>query len=106
MPQLYLPADHSDADLVLAGQVAELLESAELHVTWTPAAGQAAPEIPALLREPQLSRAEALGELLFAARGLWRAVTARRRPRPARPLAAPAPPTAADRRRTTGGTAA
>ena len=45
MPSLYLPADHTDADLVLAGQVAERIESDELYVTWTPSAGQAAPEV-------------------------------------------------------------
>ena len=43
MPQLYLPAAHTDADLVLAGQVAELIESAELHVAWTPAPGARRP---------------------------------------------------------------
>jgi hypothetical protein len=105
MPQLYLPADHCDADLLLAGQVAELLESAELHVTWTPAAGQAAPEIPALMREPQPTWTAALGELLLAVRELWSALTARRRPRPAGPLA-PHAPAMQRRRRTTGGTAA
>ena len=41
MPSLYLPAHHTDADLVLAGQVAEQMESAELYVTWTPSAGLA-----------------------------------------------------------------
>ena len=52
MPHLYLPAEHTDADLVLAGQVAELIDSAELYVTWTPTAGHAAPAVPAVMREP------------------------------------------------------
>jgi hypothetical protein len=86
MPQLYLPADHSDADLALAGQVAELLESAELYVTWTQEAGHAAPAIPALLRDAEPTWAEAVGELLYAVRALWRAVTSRRRPRSERQL--------------------
>ena len=43
MAQLYLPAEHTDADLVLAGQIAESIDSAELYVAWTPAHGHAVP---------------------------------------------------------------
>jgi hypothetical protein len=35
MPHVYLPTEHSEADLVLAGQVAEALESDSLYVTWS-----------------------------------------------------------------------
>ena len=52
MPQLYLPAAHTDADLVLASQIAARIDSAELHVAWSPAHGQVTPEISALVREP------------------------------------------------------
>ena len=48
MPNLYLPADHTDADLVFAGALAERLESTELYVTWTESAGQAASEVVAV----------------------------------------------------------
>ena len=50
MAQLYLPAAHTEADLVLAGQIAESIDSAELYVTWTPEHGQAVPEVSAELR--------------------------------------------------------
>ena len=36
MRHVYLPTEHSDSDLVLAGQVAERLESSSLYVTWGP----------------------------------------------------------------------
>jgi hypothetical protein len=86
MPHLHLPAEHTDADLVLAGQVAELMESAELYVTWTPTAGLAAPEVDTLMREPVSPWAEALSLLVRAATELWVTFT-----RPARPaLQAPA----------------
>jgi hypothetical protein len=75
MPHVYLPADHTDADLVLAGQVAELMESVELYVAWTPTAGPAAPDVPALMREPVGAWTQlfgvlrALGEVCLAAVG-------------------------------------
>ena len=52
MPQLYLPAAHTDADLVLASQIAARVDSAELHVAWSPDHGQVVPEVSALVREP------------------------------------------------------
>jgi hypothetical protein len=52
MSQLYLPVEHTEADLVLAGQIAESIDSAELYVTWTPEHGHAAPEVSAELRQP------------------------------------------------------
>ena len=52
MPQLFLPAAHSDADLVLASQIAARIDSAELHVAWSPDHGQVIPEVSALVREP------------------------------------------------------
>jgi hypothetical protein len=51
MAQLYLPVEHTEADLVLAGQIAESIDSAELYVTWTSGQGHSAPEVFAELRE-------------------------------------------------------
>ena len=51
MPHLYLPSDHTDADLVLAADVAAAVSSAELYVTWTLEAGQGVPEVEAVLRD-------------------------------------------------------
>src|SRR5687768_11647139 len=52
MPQLFLPAAHSDADLVLASQIAARVDSGELHVAWSPDHGPVVPEVSALVREP------------------------------------------------------
>ena len=83
--QLYLPAQHDDADLVLAGLIAELVDSAELYVTWTAAEGPATPAIPALLREPPVRPGTVL---MRALRELWAAL----RNRPPRDDAAPVRP--------------
>lgn len=68
MSQLYLPAQHTDADLILAGLVAQRVDSAELYVAWTPEQGQASPEVAAELREPALSFGRSLA-ILFGALG-------------------------------------
>jgi hypothetical protein len=86
MAQLYLPAEHTEADLVLAGQIAETVASAELYVTWTPAHGQAAPEVCAELREPESSWPSML---LAAIRDAWAALRNRE---PAHRLAPPPHP--------------
>jgi hypothetical protein len=79
MAQLYLPLEHTEADLVLAGLIAESIDSAELYVTWTPGHGQSAPEISAELRATQPS----WPSLLFQAmRELWAALR-NREPAPA-----------------------
>ena len=82
-PSCTCPPQHDEADLVLAGLIAELVDSAELYVTWTAAEGPATPAIPAVLREPPVRR----GTLLMRAlRELWAAL----RNRPPRDPAAPA----------------
>ena len=43
MPHLYLPSEHTDADLVLAADVAAAVSSSDLYVAWTHDAGQARP---------------------------------------------------------------
>jgi hypothetical protein len=76
MAQLYLPAEHTEADLVLAGQIAESIDSGELWVAWTPALGQSAPEVSAELLEPEPSWPSLIAQ---AIRELW-AVLRRREP--------------------------
>jgi hypothetical protein len=86
MHHLYLPAEHTNADLVLAAEVAQVVDSGELYVTWTESAGHAAPAVGALVREPVSPWAEAFGLLVRAVAELWVAFTQR----PAAP--APQPP--------------
>ena len=81
MPQLYLPAEHTEADLVLAGQIAELVDSAELYVAWTPEHGQSVPEVVAELRDSPPTFGGTLSLLFQAARELW-AVLRGREPSP------------------------
>ena len=52
MPHLHLPADHTDADLVLAANLAEIVGSEDLYVVWSHETGPGAiPEVEAELRE-------------------------------------------------------
>jgi hypothetical protein len=91
MPHLYLPSEHTDADLVLAADVAAAVSSADLYVTWTHDAGPGAPEVQAVVREESISPAAGnpIAELFVALfRGItavWNALTAppaQRRPQP------------------------
>ena len=82
MAHLYLPVEHTEADLVLAGQIAESIDSAELYVTWTPGHGQSAPDISAELLEPSPSWPSLIRQ---AIRELWDALRGRE------PAPAPAP---------------
>jgi hypothetical protein len=77
MPHVILPAEHSDADLVLATQVAEAVDSAELFVAWTRDSGRATPEVEAVLREPLPPVAMGFALLLEGLAELWRAVVRR-----------------------------
>jgi len=87
MAQLYLPAAHTEADLVLAGQIAERVDSAELYVTWTPAQGTAVPEVMAELREVGPGWTATITVLFRAVRELWTVLLSRE---PQRPAPAPA----------------
>ena len=80
MAQLYLPRAHTEADLVLAGQIAELIDSAELYVAWTAGEGHAVPEVAAELRTAAQSWA---GALALIVRELWSVLARRDRRRPA-----------------------
>jgi hypothetical protein len=84
MAQLYLPVEHTEADLVLAGQIAELMDSDELYVAWTPEHGASAPEVMAVLRAPATHW---LGLIVQAARDIWAAMRNREGSRA--PLALP-----------------
>ena len=98
MPSLYLPADHTDADLVLAGQIAERIDSAELYVAWTPGApGPRVPQRPwsEPIREPAPERMPAGSPLRRRAPSGAAPAPALRPPRRARPR--PAIGRAADR---------
>jgi len=77
MPHVILPAAHTDADLVLASQVADAVASSELFVAWTPQAGPAIPEIEAELREAPRPVAGALALIARGVAELWRALTGR-----------------------------
>ena len=82
MAQLYLPMEHTDADLVLAGQIAESIDSAELYVVWTPERGHAVPEVVAELRHTTPS----WPSLIFQAiRELWAAMRHKPGPGPRAP---------------------
>ena len=88
MPHLHLPEDHTDADLILAGQIAASVGSGELYIAWTHAGGSGAqPSIGAQLREPLSGGAELVGVILDCVAELWRAII-RPAPRPAGPSVA------------------
>ena len=100
MPQLYLPAAHTEADLVLAGQIAERIDSAELYVAWTPEHGSAFPEVVAELREPAPRWTDTIALVFQAVRELWDALlnrdALRRLPSPVAGPAAQAKPAAGE----------
>lgn len=75
MPHLYLPTDHTDADLVLAADVAAAVASADLYVTWTIDAGAGAPEVEAVVREEQVPATGLLATLGRLFTVAWRAIT-------------------------------
>jgi hypothetical protein len=77
MPHLHLPSDHTDADLVLAATVAEVVGSSDLYVAWSHHRGPGAvPEVEAVVEEQPVLNPFA--ELLVSVGGvfaaLWRAV--------------------------------
>jgi len=77
MPHLYLPTEHTDADLVLAADVAAAVSSSDLYVTWTIDSGAAAPEVAALVREEPVrpSRGGLFAAIAHALAVLWRSIT-------------------------------
>jgi hypothetical protein len=77
MPHLHLPADHSDADLVLAASVAATVGAEDLYVAWTHDAGAGAvPEVEALVREDRPNAlATIVGALLAGVMAVWHGLT-------------------------------
>jgi len=80
MPQLHLPAEHTDTDLVLATQVAEMFDAEELFVAWSEGTGSGAlPEVAAVVREPVRPVAEAAGGVFAGLAALVSALLTRSR---------------------------
>ena len=76
MAHLHLPEDHTDTDLILAGQIAASVRSRDLYIAWTHAGGPGArPEVAAQLREPAGAGREVVETLFDIAADLWRALT-------------------------------
>jgi hypothetical protein len=86
MPHLYLPSDHTDADLVLAADVAAAVSSSDLYVTWTLDSGAGSPEVEAVVREEREPPRHGAFVDLFIALGqgvaaLWNHLVAAPQPR-------------------------
>ena len=80
MPTLHLPAAHTDTDVALATEVAHVVGSHELYVTWTHGEGPGLPpEIEAVTDdEPQPGTLSPFGEVVVAMvqglSALWNAI--------------------------------
>ena len=77
MPHLHLPIDHTDADLVLAANLAEIVGSEDLYVAWTHESGPGAvPEVEAVMREehPMGALAEFFAAVGAGVAAFWRAL--------------------------------
>jgi hypothetical protein len=80
MPHLHLPMDHTDADLVLAANLAEIVGSEDLYVAWSHGSGAGAvPEVEAELVEAHRTSAFSEFATLVVAgcAAFWRALTGR-----------------------------
>lgn len=93
MPTLHLPAAHTDTDVALAAELAHVVGSHELYVTWTHGEGPGLPPEVATLTsdEPEPSAISAFGEVVVAMvhgiSALWKAIV--RPPRTRAELPAP-----------------
>lgn len=80
MPTLHLPAAHTDTDVALAAEIASVVGSHDLYVTWTHSEGPGLPaEIEAVLEdeEPQSPIspfAEVLLAMVQGISALWNAL--------------------------------
>ena len=81
MPHLHLPTDHTDADLVLAANVAEIVGSQDLYVAWSHESGAGAvPEVEAVVREETTAVspfAELFVSVMAGLVAFWQAITSR-----------------------------
>jgi hypothetical protein len=76
MPHLHLPIDHTDADVVLAANVADVVGSADLYVTWSHMSGPGAvPEVEAVVREER--SAGRIATFFAGIAAFWLAITRR-----------------------------
>ena len=77
MAHLHLPEQHSTADLVLAGQVAEAFDVGDLYVVWTEESGaNATPTVQAVVREaPPNPIVAAFALFVEAVVEVWHAMT-------------------------------
>ena len=80
MPTLHLPAAHTDTDVALATEVAHVVGSHELYVTWTHGEGPGLPpEVEAIVREeepqgPLSPFAEVVVAMVQGIAALWHAI--------------------------------
>jgi hypothetical protein len=80
MPHLHLPVDHTDADLVLAANLAEIVGSEDLYVAWSHESGPGAvPEVEAVLVEsrPISALSEFMQALAAGFAHMWRMLLGR-----------------------------
>jgi hypothetical protein len=76
MPRLHLPVEHTDADLVLAANLAEVVGSEDLYVAWSHESGPGAiPEVDAVLVDERPPKPFA--EFFAALAGICRALFGR-----------------------------
>lgn len=77
MPHLHLPMNHTDADLVLAANLADIVGSEDLYVAWTQDTGAGVPEIDAYLSDepPASPFAEFVAAMVAGCVAFWRALT-------------------------------
>lgn len=83
MPHLHLPIEHTEADVVLAANLAEIVGSEDLYVAWSHEGGPGAiPEVEAEVREERLSSplVEVVTALAAACAAFWRALVGRAEP--------------------------
>jgi len=91
MPHLHLPADHTDADLVLAANLADIVGSEDLYVAWSHESGAGAvPEVDAVLVESDRRSlvAELVAVVVAGCAAFWRALIGRPSQAAAEPSAA------------------
>jgi hypothetical protein len=97
MPHLHLPIDHTDADLVLAANLADVVGSEDLYVTWSYETGPGAiPEVDAVLVEQRPLRP--LAEIVAAIGAGFASFVRALLGRPRRGAAPDAPPAGPARR--------
>jgi hypothetical protein len=79
MPHLHLPIDHTDADLVLAANLADIVGSEDLYVAWSHESGAGViPEVEAVLVAPdQDDRPGVLATIAAGCAAFWRTITGR-----------------------------